>query len=133
MTIRTTSSTVEFGAPFKLEGHDEILPAGIYHVDTDEEAFEARERTVYRRVATRLRIQTVGKTVHCAVDLKDLNAALQRDREEISTRLDDVPPDTSLGAARPEVSGMRSARAMFSSVLCTIRSWIDATRSIGRS
>jgi hypothetical protein len=29
MTVRTTSSTVGFGAPFKLAGHDEMLTAGI--------------------------------------------------------------------------------------------------------
>jgi hypothetical protein len=84
MAVRTTASTVEFGSPFKLEGYDEFLPAGIYHVDTDEEVFETNERTVYVRVETRLRIQTVGKTVHHRVDPGDLDAALQRDREAIS-------------------------------------------------
>jgi hypothetical protein len=107
MTIRTTPSTVEFGAPFKLAGHDEILPAGIYHLDIDEEAFEARERTVYRRVATRLRIQTVGKTVHCAVDPQDLEAALERDREALLARRDDAPADMGLGEARLDIAGTK--------------------------
>jgi hypothetical protein len=40
MTVRTTSRTVTFVHPFNLSGTDEVQPAGIYTVETDEELLE---------------------------------------------------------------------------------------------
>jgi len=41
MTARTRAKTVTFLHPFVLEGIDEVLPAGDYRVETDEELIEA--------------------------------------------------------------------------------------------
>ena len=40
MTVRTTSMTVTFVHPFNLSGTDEVQPAGIYTVETDEELLQ---------------------------------------------------------------------------------------------
>ena len=41
MTVRTTGRTVTFVHPFNLSGTDEVQPAGIYTVETDEELLQA--------------------------------------------------------------------------------------------
>ena len=40
MTIRTSEKTVTFRNPFVIGGFDEVLPAGVYSVETDEELLE---------------------------------------------------------------------------------------------
>ena len=52
MTIRTSSKTVVFTRPFSLTGVDEVLPAGSYVVQTDEELIEGLSFLSYRRIAT---------------------------------------------------------------------------------
>ncbi|WP_010128026.1 hypothetical protein [Sphingomonas sp. KC8] len=79
MTIRTTSTTLQFDAPFRVAGLN--LPAGKYHLETDEEVIETASRTVYRRVATTLRVQTGARIEHHPVDPVELAVALERDRE----------------------------------------------------
>ena len=46
MTVRTTSRTVTFVHPFNLSGTDEVQPAGIYTVETDESCFRRRSRPI---------------------------------------------------------------------------------------
>jgi hypothetical protein len=51
MTVRTRSKIVAFLHPFVLEGIDEVLPAGDYRVETDEELIEGIPFLAYRRVS----------------------------------------------------------------------------------
>ena len=62
MTVRTTSRTVTFVHPFNLSGTDEVQPAGIYTVETDEELLQA-SIPAYRRIATLLRLERTTGTV----------------------------------------------------------------------
>jgi|GEM_PF-879154 hypothetical protein len=75
MALRITKSHVTFDEPFKIKGRDEILSAGSYEVETDEEIIEGNESTVYRRVATRLYIRSTGMTRAITVDPKELETA----------------------------------------------------------
>ena len=54
MTIRTHTSTVTFKGPFVLGGMDEVLPAGDYEIETDEERIDGVSFLAYRRVSVRL-------------------------------------------------------------------------------
>ena len=63
MTVRTTSKTVTFGNPFSLTGTDEVQPAGIYTVETDEELLQPSSLPAYRRIATLLRLERNMGTV----------------------------------------------------------------------
>jgi hypothetical protein len=50
MTTRTSNKTVTFRRPFVLGGFDEVLPAGAYCVETDEELLEGMSFPAYRRI-----------------------------------------------------------------------------------
>jgi hypothetical protein len=63
MTVRTTSKTVTFMHPFSLTGTDEVLPAGTYTVETDEELLQPSSLPAYRRIATLLRLERNTGTV----------------------------------------------------------------------
>ena len=82
MTIRTTKSTVTFRSPFRVKGMSEQQPAGTYEVETDEEAIEGNDRTVYRRVATLLILKDAGHTRTVTIDPASLEAALATDRPQ---------------------------------------------------
>lgn len=77
--MRTSKSTVTFGAPFTLSEMIGELAAGTYDIEVDEEEIQGVERTVYRRVTTLLFAQGRGTTRTITVDPKHLDAALQRD------------------------------------------------------
>lgn len=79
MVIRTTHTQVTFNAPFTLPELDGVQPAGTYDVETDDEAFEGNERTVFVRVATALRVRSSGLTSTVTVNPTGLQAALDRD------------------------------------------------------
>jgi hypothetical protein len=79
MAIRTTRTQVTFRAPFSLPELDGLQPAGTYDVETDEEAIEGNERTVYLRVATLISIHSLGSTRTVTIDPASLEAALLRD------------------------------------------------------
>jgi hypothetical protein len=79
MALRTARSSVTFTAPFRLSAWDELLPAGRYDIDTEEEAIEGNERTVYVRVATLLYVRTAGMVQTVTIDPKELQAALDAD------------------------------------------------------
>ena len=86
MTIRTTKKTVTFTRPFTLEGIDEVLPAGVYSVETDEEPVESLSFLAYRRISSQLHVPgKPGDRVLArmlAIDPNDLDAALEGDRTQ---------------------------------------------------
>lgn len=83
MVTRTTRKMFEFRHPFKLDGIEEELPAGFYHVDTEEEQIESLSFTAYRRVETNIVVPADGtpslKKQVIAIDPQDLAAAHDRD------------------------------------------------------
>jgi hypothetical protein len=87
LTIRTTSKTVTFIAPFFLSGLDEVVPAGRYTVETDEELLEGVSFPAYRRISTLIHLHVDGGVVETVViDPKELDAALARDVEMAETK-----------------------------------------------
>lgn len=85
MTLRTSTKTVTFGRPFVLGGFDEVLPAGAYCVETDEELLEAISFPVYRRKLTLIHLHAKpghpGLRQTLKIDPNELDAALKRDQE----------------------------------------------------
>jgi len=85
MSTRTTSKIVSFAKPFVLGALGEVLPAGDYAVDTDEELLQGVSFPVYCRVLTTFHLKHASgnplleRTM--TIDPKDLDAALTRDRE----------------------------------------------------
>ena len=84
MTTRTSKNTVTFSRPFILGGFDEVLPAGVYRVETDEELLEGVSFPAYRRILTVFYLDAKsGNSDHAralTIDPGDLDVALQRDR-----------------------------------------------------
>ena len=84
MTIRTSKKTVTFRRPFVLGGLDEVLPAGAYIVETDEELLEGISFPAYRRILTLIRLQAKsggpGLMRALTIDPNELDAALKRDQ-----------------------------------------------------
>jgi hypothetical protein len=91
VSFRTTRSSVSFNTSFRLKGVDDELPAGSYEIETDEEIIETTDRTAYRRIATLIHIRTHALTRSCAIDPRDLEAALERDRRGRLTPANDGP------------------------------------------
>src|SRR3546814_6301305 len=60
LKTRTSEKTVPFRKPFALTGLDEVLPDGIYSVDTEEELVDGISNPAYRRTATVLRIHAAS-------------------------------------------------------------------------
>lgn len=81
MAIRTTRTQVSFSAPFSLPEIDELLPAGTYEIETDDEVHEGNERRVYVRVATLLHLRGQGWSRTVTINPDSLEAALRNDRE----------------------------------------------------
>lgn len=84
MALRTTRKSVRFQAPFHLSALDEMLPAGTYDIDTEEEIVEGNVRSVYLRVATLLHLRTRGMVQVVTVDPRELEAALDNDRPPLT-------------------------------------------------
>lgn len=82
MTTRTTRTTATFASPFRLKGVGEVLPPGSYGVETDEEAIEGNERTLFRRVATLIHVPTASGTRVCTIDPVELAAAIAADAKQ---------------------------------------------------
>jgi hypothetical protein len=84
MTVRTSKKTVTFRRPFVLGGFDEVLPAGAYSVETDEELLEGISFPAYRRVLTWIHLHPKpghpGLKQTLAIDPNELDAALTRDQ-----------------------------------------------------
>src|SRR3546814_14022677 len=83
MKTRTSEKTVTFRKPFALAGLDEVLPAGFYSVETEEELVEGISYPAYRRTDTVLRIHAASghapTTRALAVEPGELEAARERD------------------------------------------------------
>lgn len=79
MATRTSSRTVTFGRPFVLAGFPELLPAGDYVVDTEEEELDSVLSQGWRRVSTTMRVRVDGAVEIRAVDPQALQDALSRD------------------------------------------------------
>lgn len=84
MTQRTSRKTVTFGRDFVVGDFDEVLPAGDYVVETEEELLEGLSFPAYRRILTLLHLRTApGRTglgATLTIDPAALEAALERDR-----------------------------------------------------
>ena len=85
MTVRTSEGTMTFRRPFVLSWFDEVLPAGAYNVETDEEPLEGISFPAYRRILTVLYLHAMpgrqGQTRVLPIDPNELEPVLKRDRE----------------------------------------------------
>lgn len=84
MKTRTQERTITFKSPVVLAGLDEVLPAGDYSVETEEELIAGISYDAYRRTSTVLRLPAKSGPSHLLramnVDPDELEAALARDR-----------------------------------------------------
>jgi hypothetical protein len=99
MTKRTCSKTVTFKRPFVLAGFSEVLPAGSYYVETDEELIEGISFLAYRRILTLLHLPAKsgnsGLTRTLTIDPNELEEALKRDQVLLELPVGrDVSPTT---------------------------------------
>lgn len=107
MTKRTRTKTVTFGSSFVLGELDEVMPAGAYAIETDEELLEGISFPAYRRVSTLIHLHPErgqpGLTRTLVVYPKELDAAFQRDQATAK-----MPADTDSGQRTPDsVAGLR--------------------------
>ena len=91
MKTRTSETTVTFGKSFVLASLDEVLPAGDYSVEIEEELIEGLSYAAYRRTSTVLRLPARSGPPHLTraltVDPNELDAA----REHDLAAAEDVP------------------------------------------
>ncbi|MAN81234.1 MAG: hypothetical protein CMF64_12665 [Magnetovibrio sp.] len=84
MTTRTTEKTVTFAHPFVLGGFDEVLPAGDYRVETDEELVQSLSFPVFHRLRSVIYLQRGINAQRNArvltIDPSELDAAIARDQ-----------------------------------------------------
>jgi hypothetical protein len=96
VTTRTSKKTVTFRRPFVLGGFDEVLPAGAYSVETDEELLEGISFPAYRRVSTLIHLHAKpgqpGRSQTLTIDPNELDAALKRDQSPA-----EIPAATDAG------------------------------------
>jgi len=78
---RTTSSQVTFTQPFRLDGVDDMLPAGTYPVETEEELLQSVSFPVWQRLTT---VILLPRRAAVAVDPAALAAALALDTAQIA-------------------------------------------------
>ena len=73
-----------FASPFVLGGSDEVLPAGAYIVETDEELLEGLSFPAYRRILTLIHLHAEpkypGRMRTLTIDPTELDAAFVRDK-----------------------------------------------------
>jgi hypothetical protein len=100
MKIRMTKKTVTFRRPFVLGGFDEVLPAGAYSVETDEELLEGISFPAYRRILTLIHLHPKsGLKETLEIDPLELEAALKRDQARV-----EVPIDRDAGHEAPRAT-----------------------------
>ena len=84
MTMRTSKKTVTFRKSFVLGGFDEVMPAGAYSVETDEELLQGISFPAYRRILTVIHLHSKSDnprlTRTLTIDPNELDAALKRDQ-----------------------------------------------------
>ena len=78
--MRTVRTSVTFQRPFILRGDVGELPPGAYEVEVDEEEIHLADRTMYRREAVYLYVQSGASTRMIAVSPSDFDLAVERDR-----------------------------------------------------
>jgi len=95
MTIRTSVKNVTFNKPFVLKGLDEVLPAGVYTVETDEERLDSVSFPAYRRIATVIHLHATSDNPHLTrtltIDPNELDAALKCDQQALRSRVAGMP------------------------------------------
>lgn len=95
MTTRTIKTTVTFRNSFTLGKYDEVLPAGAYEVETDEELLEGLSFHAYRRILTLIHLPArrgaPGDTRMLTIDPDELDAALKRDGSDGDAPRDGEP------------------------------------------
>ncbi len=106
MTTRTSKKTVTFRRPFVLGGLDEVLPAGAYSVETDEELLEGISFPAYRRILTVIHLHArsghPGLTRALTIDPNELDAALERDQAPKDAPVGrDAHQETLIRATKP--------------------------------
>jgi hypothetical protein len=84
MTTRTTETMVTFERPFTLGRGGELLPAGTYRVELDEELLEDLSFIAYRRTVAVLHLHPrpdqPGVARLLTIEPNALDEALRRDR-----------------------------------------------------
>jgi hypothetical protein len=85
MNNRTSEERVTFNRTFLLPSVDEVLPAGIYLVETEEEQIDSLSFVAYRRVATTITLPALGTETGSRqvieIDPSELAAARAKDSE----------------------------------------------------
>ena len=90
MTYRTHKTVETFEHPFILGGFDEVLPAGEYRIETDEERLKGLEFTAYRRIRSIVYLNAESANPGprlLTLDPNDLDAALARDKMTAEARV----------------------------------------------
>ena len=112
MTTRTTEKIVKFARPFTLDGFDEVLPAGSYRVETDEELLQSLSFPVYRRTLTVIHLPATsdqpGVKRTLSIDPNELDAALKRDAMGDADPPADTPSRKSSAKARLDEADRRA-------------------------
>jgi hypothetical protein len=84
MTSRTITQTVTFRRPFRLSGLEEILPAGDYLTETEEERLEGLSFSAYRKTMVLVHLPqhpgSAGHTEILWIAPADLEQALAQDK-----------------------------------------------------
>ena len=95
MKTRTRQQTVTFANPFTLGNLDEVLAAGDYVVETDEELIQGISFPAYRRTLTVIHLpEKAGNatlTRAMTVDPSQLERAQKRDQALAVSSVDAVP------------------------------------------
>ena len=108
MAIRTSTKTVTFRQPFSLRGLVEVLPAGAYYVEIDEERLEGISFPAYRRISAVIHLPAKsgrsGFPRALIIDPNELDAALQRDQAS-TERLDCREPTDRETVERRDCDG----------------------------
>lgn len=88
MKTRTIETSVTFTRPFALSGLNEVLPAGDYIVETEEELVDGISYAAYRRTSTVLRLPARSGPSHLTramtVDPAELDEAMTRDQAQVA-------------------------------------------------
>lgn len=95
MKTRTRQETVTFANPFTLGKLDEVLAAGDYVVETDEELIQGISFPAYRRTLTVIHLpEKAGNTTltrAMTIDPSQLERARKRDQALAGSTVDAVP------------------------------------------
>ena len=89
MSDRTTKTTVTFKMPFMLFELGELLPAGDYVVETQEELLQGVSFPAYQRVQTQIHLNPKpGVMQKLTVDPIKLAATVRQDEASVDTTAD---------------------------------------------